>query len=420
MISRLLSRISPANRAEQLLCQCVRKAERDSSPINPAEFPSSVRDQLSLAIAEHDPQADIQLQLSCPRMRSPLVITIRHRRIPLGRIEHLVSTIDGRDPPVGNGLWVDRITDLVAQSMASPIVRRHGEAMTDYLAQLSSRGLDAATPIIRPRALSRYEADPGTQELSETDSFTNEAARPQPTQSIDAPRQAPNVAAPLAERIVRQAEPKQSEHVDDYSNRIAQLNQRIDALTMGYSGGETSATHVTQSFSSPITNVETHLHQQIDSTHINPTQVIENTNRETVLQRDAQQIIERTNILPNVSVEPNQHLTGDGQNETGQQSAIAQVESPPSSPVPQIVVQRLIDRPSAVPVRERNQAPAPPPQIVVEKQPEPPQSHTVTVKIGRIEVRSPKKESAPAPKSRSQDPRIMTLDDYIRQRGGGA
>ena len=49
-------------------------------------------------------------------------------------------------------------------------------------------------------------------------------------------------------------------------------------------------------------------------------------------------------------------------------------------------------------------------------------NHTVTVTIGRIEVRPPKSEAPKpqqpaAPKAAS---RIMTLDDYVRRRSGGA
>lgn len=90
-------------------------------------------------------------------------------------------------------------------------------------------------------------------------------------------------------------------------------------------------------------------------------------------------------------------------------------------PPPQVTVKPIVP---ALPVEasRRAERPGSLPQIVVERSlSSESASHTVTVTIGRIEVRAPQKPAAPAiDKLKRPAARIMSLDDYMRRRAGGA
>ena len=61
----LLTRIAPDDRGNQLLRQCVSRVQSDEQAIELSELPSHTRSAISQAIADSDPQANIQLALSC-------------------------------------------------------------------------------------------------------------------------------------------------------------------------------------------------------------------------------------------------------------------------------------------------------------------------------------------------------------------
>jgi T4 bacteriophage base plate protein len=46
--------------------RCVASAERNGSPVPAAQLPDEVMDELDQAMARHDPQADVQLNMACP------------------------------------------------------------------------------------------------------------------------------------------------------------------------------------------------------------------------------------------------------------------------------------------------------------------------------------------------------------------
>ncbi|HEU5101526.1 MAG TPA: hypothetical protein VFU22_21035 [Roseiflexaceae bacterium] len=53
------------SRREALLLQCIAEAQRDDAPLPPADLPAEVLTRCGTALAEADPQADIQLALTC-------------------------------------------------------------------------------------------------------------------------------------------------------------------------------------------------------------------------------------------------------------------------------------------------------------------------------------------------------------------
>lgn len=60
-----LTRIAPDSRGDQLLQQCVSRVQRDEQALELSELPSHARAAISQAIADSDPQANIQLALAC-------------------------------------------------------------------------------------------------------------------------------------------------------------------------------------------------------------------------------------------------------------------------------------------------------------------------------------------------------------------
>lgn len=65
-----LNRTDDSTRAEaavaEMLRTCVLKAECDGQPLEPSQLPPSVIDCLDAAMAQQDPLADLQLQVTCP------------------------------------------------------------------------------------------------------------------------------------------------------------------------------------------------------------------------------------------------------------------------------------------------------------------------------------------------------------------
>jgi hypothetical protein len=52
--------------ASELLQRCVIRADRDGSDCEAAALPAAVREAIAAAMARHDPQAELELDLSCP------------------------------------------------------------------------------------------------------------------------------------------------------------------------------------------------------------------------------------------------------------------------------------------------------------------------------------------------------------------
>ena len=61
----VLSRVPRSRRAEQLLFQCVSRVAENGGRVKLSDVPDETRDGIANAIADSDPQADIQLDLSC-------------------------------------------------------------------------------------------------------------------------------------------------------------------------------------------------------------------------------------------------------------------------------------------------------------------------------------------------------------------
>jgi hypothetical protein len=57
--------VSGDSRREALLLQCIIEAQRDGAPLPPADLPAELLARCGNALAEADPQADIQLALTC-------------------------------------------------------------------------------------------------------------------------------------------------------------------------------------------------------------------------------------------------------------------------------------------------------------------------------------------------------------------
>ena len=291
--------------------------------------------------------------------------------------------------------------------------------MTQYLTELSTRGFEDSVPAIRPRSLSRYEADPGSDEANDTESMEVSSARPVSADPLASRSNTPAKIQIESEPPSPRHESEQPRPADDFGHRINQLNRKIDSLSLDQPFSGQVTPQVNQTFNHPITNLETHLHHQQTDQHLHSSEVIQNTQHTTVNVRDTERVVQQTETIPAVSVDPIDRASANQIQQYPQESVVKQVESVPQDSVPQIILERLDDRGVAAPVNEKRNNAVQQPQITVEKPTEPSPSHTVTVTIGRIEVRSPKKESAPAPRTRSVNPRIMTLDDYIRQRSGG-
>lgn len=62
----MFARSDPERGAQSLLERCVMRATRDGNLISVDALTPAVRDAISAAIAEHDPQAEIELDLACP------------------------------------------------------------------------------------------------------------------------------------------------------------------------------------------------------------------------------------------------------------------------------------------------------------------------------------------------------------------
>ncbi len=62
----VLARSDPEKGAVEILRRCVLCAARDGTPLDASELPAAVRSAVSAAMAEHDPQAELELDLLCP------------------------------------------------------------------------------------------------------------------------------------------------------------------------------------------------------------------------------------------------------------------------------------------------------------------------------------------------------------------
>lgn len=64
----------PELAALELLRSCLAGATHDGRPVAAESLPGAVRDAVAAAMAEHDPQAEIDLELDCPNCGQPLSV----------------------------------------------------------------------------------------------------------------------------------------------------------------------------------------------------------------------------------------------------------------------------------------------------------------------------------------------------------
>ena len=293
--------------------------------------------------------------------------------------------------------------------------------MNGFLDQLSTRSLESTSLSIRPRMLSRFEADGSSADevaqdaIAATPTVTGEQS-PTRAQHIETDANPPqsNVDKPLVPPSDRLAD-------DDLVHRLDRLDRQIIAIARS----ETSMDRIAQAPpSSPpsvasVHHSETHLYHQHQTQQIHPTRVIENSTERVVSESQPPQLPQSDAAIPQVAVDP---IPRDQRDSAQPMMPLIErhIESMPKAPTPQIVVQRVEEYLPVPAQDEEVPAAQPVPQIVVEKQPAETASHTVTVTIGRIEVRPPKRDTPPTQARQRPKPRIMSLDDYVRRRAGGA
>jgi hypothetical protein len=62
-----LASVDPAATARMLLGRCITRAECDGAPIEPGDLPEPIGVAVAAAMAERDPQAELQIAMRCPR-----------------------------------------------------------------------------------------------------------------------------------------------------------------------------------------------------------------------------------------------------------------------------------------------------------------------------------------------------------------
>lgn len=328
--------------------------------------------------------------------------------------------------------------------------------MNGYLEQLSARSLGQLESPIRPRLTSRFESPLGAQssgdaneevshespaeatvrrDRAETVSPSRTDTTPVPartTHDVRLPISSPQGGEPIVpanpDRAADRETPRGDAHappvveVDARENRsLSQRLNQLDAQLAQLSGrgelpvapriaSEDQPSHSIQ----PPTTVHNHHHHDTR-------EIVQHT--ETI-DRHTENTIEREKrgkpIIPNANR---------FESESRPERLVAPVvESARESkkplrpkPDPPSVIERTIHSQSNVIVNQASQSNrSPAPNIVVQQQPTGSPSHTVTVTIGRIEVRAPKKEQPALPKPQRANPRIMSLDDYVQRRSRGA
>ncbi|EMI22002.1 hypothetical protein RMSM_01079 [Rhodopirellula maiorica SM1] len=326
--------------------------------------------------------------------------------------------------------------------------------MNGYLEQLTARALGQLDSPVRPRIASRFELPLETQSGESLVEFVNESTNVSPTDMIQdrhnqRPVQnsvtdaratvasTPNVPPTEHESMslldsTRSESHKSPENswasvvppvpeVDDRSTRS--LTQRLDQLDTqlaNLTGQSTPpaapviASNNTPRASGDTTTIESHHHHE-------SREVVQHT--ENLRQVHEHAVLRELNPkTPIVAIESELDRTQPSELPTvvieSDNDRQRSVRVRPDAPT---MIERTVHlQPNIVINQSMPRHQMSPPKIIVEQQPVASPSHTVTVTIGRIEVRSPKQAAPTLPKPQRANPRIMSLDDYVRRRAGGA
>ena len=301
--------------------------------------------------------------------------------------------------------------------------------MNSYFDNLTAHNLESRPQTLRPRIGSRFE----NQSSVQSNSLENEIDFASDQNEIIAPTIDDSPATPATGDRTR--EPSH--------DRL--LRRQVDLLhskVMAFSGNQTQPDTAPPNNFPKILNVETNVEtppglplESKEDSQLSPPQI-----GVSEIDKPKTEIHHREHASHQKTVVHHHHETATIRqaeaptpivDQTISQSDTNGLELPipliVEKQLPQFVSSNVPPTPVVSPVKStptnstpKNQSIAP--QIFVEpnqsksNQPQ----HTVTVTIGRIEVRGPQKPATPAPTNpKTPQPKIMTLDDYVQKRSGG-
>lgn len=304
--------------------------------------------------------------------------------------------------------------------------------MNQFIEQLAARNLEEPSQSLRPRLGSRFEpirpvqhdaleeSVPTTEQPYSVPQFQNQdwpASVSDPSRSFsdaDESTQSPNSPSPIVQQNFH-TEFKQSAEQTDldptrYGNvRLESLAGRLDQLDSQVGRFRIEKTQLPTPVTSPESPRTTELNPNI--THFNQ---ITNIQQVPAMRR------EPLRPAANAQDESSRYRSQEPPSIT---TVVQQVPTPVLNRPPTESANKTAPKPIVEAVQQKTSPAQPIPSIIVESElnRSSEQKHTVTVTIGRIEVRAPQQPATPTPRQTEKPAaRIMSLDDYVKRRAGGA